>query len=187
MLVSLLKVFFKDCTCKESLYFNRKNKRTSAYNFSISGHKKCSRSSAIKTAEKVISWDTHHYLQQLWSPARQTLVDQSTAILSLVFFNVIAVLYYHDTNRMQDHFTLKDGCDRFLSIINGLPSQNSLMGDDCGIRVIKPRSKHNLVAVRHRLSIDLYSSNHLFCRLTKRQQYLRSSMRQTHNYINIRT
>lgn len=70
---------------------------------------------------------------------------------------------------------------------NGLPSQNSLIGDDCGIRVIKPRSKHNLVAVRHRLSIDLYSSNHLFCRLTKRQQYLRSSMRQTHNYINIRT
>lgn len=65
---------------------------------------------------------------------------------------------------------------------NGLPSQNSLIGDDCGIRVIKPRSKHNLVAVRHRLSIDLYSSNHLFCRLTKRQQYLRSSMRQTHNY-----
>lgn len=56
------------------------------------------------------------------------------------------------------------------------------MGDDCGIRVIKPRSKHNLVAVRHRLSIDLYSSNHLFCRLTNRQQYLRSSMRQTHNY-----
>lgn len=174
MLVSLLKVFFKDCTCKESLYFNRKNKRTSAYNFSISGHKKCSRSSAIKTAEKVISWDADLYLQQLWSPARQTLVDQSTAILSLVFFNV-------------DHFTLKDGCDMFLSIMNGLPSQNSLMRDDCGIRVIKPRSKHNLVAVRHRLSIDLYSSNHLFCRLTKRQQYLRSSMRQTHNYINIRT